>query len=66
MIIVTLHHLIPHFLAGDHIKDRWSDCFGMVIAADPDAQQVTFFDKNNNAEACSALPLQSALTDFWL
>jgi len=38
MIVVALCHLIPHFLAEDHIKDRWSDCFGMVITADPDAQ----------------------------
>lgn len=65
-ISVTLRHLIPHFLAGDHVKDHWSDCFGMVIAVDPDAQRVSFLDKNKNAEACSAPPLPSALTDLRL
>jgi hypothetical protein len=59
-ISVTLRHLIPHFLAGDHVKDHWSDCFGMVIAVDHDAQRITFLNKNNNAEACSTLPLPFA------
>lgn len=58
-ISVTLRHLIPHFLVGDHVKDHWSDCFGMVIAVDHDAQRITFLNKNDNAEACSAFPLPS-------
>ncbi|KAH9955200.1 hypothetical protein BC827DRAFT_1271936 [Russula dissimulans] len=56
---VTLRHLIPHFLTGDHVKDHWSDCFGMVVAVDQDTQEVTFLDKNSNAEInVSAYSLQ--------
>lgn len=65
-ISVTLRHLIPHFIAGDHVKDYWSGCFGMVVTVDHDAQQVTFFDKNGNAEVCFRAPLPYALIDRWL
>ena len=50
IIRVSLHDLIPYFLPGDSVKDRWSDSFGMVVAIDHDDQKVTFLDKEANAE----------------
>lgn len=50
LICIALCNLIPYFLEGDHVKMRWSDRFGMVIAVDHDAQKVTFFDKKTQTE----------------
>jgi len=50
IIHVSLRDLIPYFLPGDSIKDRWSDSFGMVVAIDHDDQKVTFLDKEANTE----------------
>ena len=52
IIRVTLRDLIPHFLPGDHVKVRWSDSFGMVIAIDDDGQKVSFLDREAGVEVC--------------
>jgi hypothetical protein len=52
IIHVTLRDIIPHFLPGDNVKDRWSDSFGMVVAIDHDGQKVTFLDREANTEVC--------------
>ena len=57
VISIALHELMPHFLAGDHVKDRWSDRTGIVVAVDQD-QKVTFLDKDSNEEvSLSTYPL---------
>jgi hypothetical protein len=38
----------------------------MVVAVDQDTQEVTFLDKNSNAEVRSTFPLPDAFADFWL
>ena len=53
IIRVALRDLIPHFLPGDNVKDRWSDSFGMVITIDHEGQKVTFLDREASAEVCS-------------
>ncbi|KAF8263029.1 hypothetical protein EI94DRAFT_1879950 [Lactarius quietus] len=50
IIHVTLHNLIPHFLPGDNVKDRWSDSFGMVTTIDHNGQKVAFLDREASAE----------------
>jgi hypothetical protein len=62
IIRVTLRDLIPHFLPGDNVKDRWSESFGMVIATDHDGQKVSFLDKEAGVEVCSP-PLSHPLID---
>jgi hypothetical protein len=53
VIRVALRDLIPHFLPGDNVKNRWSDSFGMVISIDHEGQKVTFLDREASAEVCS-------------
>ena len=50
VISINLHELMPHFLAGDHVKDRWSDRVGIVVAVDQDSQKITFMDTDSNGE----------------
>lgn len=50
VVSVALRDLIPHFLAGDHVKDRWSDRVGIVVTVDHDGQKVTFMDKGSDRE----------------
>jgi hypothetical protein len=64
IIRVTLRDLIPHFLPGDNVKDRWSDSFGMVTTVDHDGQKVAFLDREASAEVC--LPLSSTFPDQFL
>ena len=52
IIRVRLHDIIPYFIPGDNVKDRWSDSFGMVVAIDHNEQKVTFLDREANAEVC--------------
>ena len=42
VIGVILHGLIPHFLAGDHMKDHWSDCIGIVVAINDNIKKLMF------------------------
>jgi len=49
IIRVSLYDLIPHFLPGDNVKNRWSDSFGMVVAVDHEEQKVIFLDRKANA-----------------
>jgi len=64
IICVTLRDLIPHFLAGDHVKTNWLDHFGLVIAIEHDTRIVTFLDKKTNTEVCPSLPLPSVVIDL--
>ncbi|KAH9047109.1 hypothetical protein EDB84DRAFT_1435148, partial [Lactarius hengduanensis] len=50
IIRVALRDLIPYFLPGDNVKNRWSNSFGMVVAIDHVEQKVTFLDREANAE----------------
>lgn len=50
VIGVVLRDLMPHFLAGDHVKDRWSDRAGIVLAIDNNDKKVTFLRKETNEE----------------
>ncbi|KAH9016003.1 hypothetical protein EDB85DRAFT_1898417 [Lactarius pseudohatsudake] len=50
IIHVALRDLIPYFLPGDNVKNRWTDSFGMVVAIDHVEQKVTFLDREANAE----------------
>ncbi|KAH9013458.1 hypothetical protein EDB85DRAFT_2158192 [Lactarius pseudohatsudake] len=50
IIRVALRDLIPYFLPGDNVKNRWTDSFGMVVAIDNVEQKVTFLDREANAE----------------
>jgi hypothetical protein len=52
VIRVALRDLIPHFLPGDNVKDRWSDSFGMVITIDHEGQKVAYMDREASAEVC--------------
>jgi hypothetical protein len=63
-VSVALRELMPHFLAGDHVKDRWSDRVGIVVAVDQDSQKVTFLAKDGREVGISA-SLLSFLIDFW-
>ena len=64
VICVSLRDLIPHFLPGDNVKDRWTDSFGMVVTIDHNEQKVTFLDRDANAEVC-LLPFPPSLIDPW-
>ncbi|KAF8268029.1 hypothetical protein EI94DRAFT_1700548 [Lactarius quietus] len=61
IIRVTLRNLIPHFLPGDNVKNRWSDSFGMVTTINHDRQKVAFLDREASAEVC--FPLSSPFPD---
>lgn len=50
VIRVALRDLIPHYLPGDNVKDRWSHSFGMVVTVDHEGQKVTFLDREAGAE----------------
>src|SRR5229473_5192242 len=50
VIGIALRGLMPHFLAGDHVKDRWSDCIGIVVAVGNSDKKVTFLSKETNKE----------------
>lgn len=67
VVSVALHELMPHFLAGDHVKDRWSDRVGIVVAVDQDSQKVTFLAKDSLScgEVGLSASLLSFLIDFW-
>lgn len=48
VVRIVLRDLMPHFLAGDHVKDRWSDHTGIVVAVDNDDKELTFLCKETN------------------
>lgn len=50
IVCVSMRDIIPYFLEGDHVKIRWLDRFGMVIAVDRDEQKVTFLDNKTRTE----------------
>ncbi len=50
VICIALRELIPHFLVGDHVKDHWSDCVGIVFVVDNNDKKVTFLSKETNKE----------------
>ena len=62
VIGITLRDLLPHFLAGDHVKDRWSGRFGIVVAVDDDDKRVTFLSKETNEEVSLSHHLPPSLT----
>lgn len=55
IVCVSMRDIIPYFLEGDHVKIRWLDRFGMVIAVDSDEQKVTFLDNKTRTEVCPFL-----------
>ena len=67
VVSVAFRELMPHFLAGDHVKDRWLDRVGIVIAVDQDSQKVTFLAKDSLSceEVSLSASLLSFLIDFW-
>ena len=50
VISIVLRDLLPHFLAGDHVRDRWTDCVGIVVAVDNNDKKLTFLSKETNEE----------------
>ena len=65
IVAVALRDLMPHFQAGDHVKDRWSDRVGIVVTIDHDGQKLTFLEKDSSREVSSSSHLPSPLVDFW-
>jgi len=61
VIGVVLRDLMPHFLVGDHVKDRWSDRVGIVLAVDND-NKVSFLNKQDNEEVSLSHHPPSSLT----
>lgn len=61
-ICITLRDLIPHFLAGDHVKDRWSGRAGIVIAVDSTDKKLTYLIKDTNEEVSLSHHLPPSLT----
>jgi transcription elongation factor SPT5 len=57
VICVALSDVMPHFLAGDHVKDRWSDRVGIVVAAHRSGQEVTILTKETNEVVCLSFPI---------
>jgi transcription elongation factor SPT5 len=62
VIRIVLRDLMPHFLAGDHVKDRWSDRVGIVVAVDNDDKKLTFLSKETNEEVSLSHHLPPSLT----
>ena len=62
VIGVVLRDLIPHFLPGDHVKERWSDRVGIVVAVDDNVKKLTFLSKGANEEVSLSHHLLSSLT----
>ena len=56
IICVALRDIIPYFVPGDHIKERWSDRRGIVGTADHDEQRITFLDTEANEEVRLSSP----------
>jgi transcription elongation factor SPT5 len=65
IVAVTLRDLMPHFQAGDHVKDHWSDRVGIVVTINHDGQKLTFLEKDSSREVSSPSHLPSPLVDFW-
>ena len=55
IVCVSMCDIILYFLEGDHVKIRWLDHFGMVIAVDHNEQKVTFLDNKTRTEVCPFL-----------
>jgi transcription elongation factor SPT5 len=62
VISIVLRDLIPHFLAGDHVKDRWSNRVGIVVAVDNNDKKLTFMSKETNEEVSPSHYLPPSLT----
>jgi len=62
VIDIVLRDLVPHFFAGDHVKDRWSDRVGIVVAVDNDVEKLTFLSKETNEEVRVSYYLPPSLT----
>jgi transcription elongation factor len=62
VIHIALHDLMPHFLAGDNVKDRWSDRVGIVVAVDNDCKKLTFLSKETSEEVSLSHHLLPSLT----
>jgi transcription elongation factor SPT5 len=62
VICIALRELIPHFLVGDHVKDRWSDRVGIVYVVDNNDKKVTFLSKETNKEVSLSHHLPPSLT----
>ena len=50
VIGIELRDLMSHFLAGDHVRDRWTDRTGIVVAVDNNDKKLTFLSKETNEE----------------
>jgi hypothetical protein len=59
---VALRELMLHFLAGDHVKDRWSDRAVIVVTVDNDDKKLTFLNKETNEEVSFSHHLPPSLT----
>ena len=62
VIDIVLRDLVPHFFAGDHVKDHWSDRVGIVVAVDNDVEKLTFLSKETNEEVRVSYYLPPSLT----
>jgi transcription elongation factor len=62
VIRIVLHDLMPHFLAGDNVKDRWSDHVGIVVAVHNNCKKLTFLSEETNEEVSLSHHLSPSLT----
>jgi transcription elongation factor SPT5 len=62
VIHIVLRDLMPHFLAGDHVKDRWSDRVGIVVTVNSNEEKLTFLNKETNEEVGLPHHLPPSLT----
>ena len=62
VISIVLRNLMPHFLAGDHVKDRSSDRVGIVVAVDDNDKKLTFLSKETGEEVSPPHHLPPSLT----